>query len=76
MATLEDVTKRSRHRLEDEPPPVPAARRHDGSDGWEHAQPGADWPTLCGLPAEQVTLYRHLFYPGGDDACPQCAERI
>ncbi len=59
-----------------EPPPVPAARRRDGSDGLEHAQPGSDWPTLCGIPAGEVDLYRHLFTASDPADCPRCAELI
>lgn len=59
-----------------EPPAVPAARRRDGSDGLEHAQPGDDWPTLCGIPADEVDLYRHLFTASDPDDCPRCSELI
>lgn len=59
-----------------EPPAVPAARLRDGSDGLEHAQPGDDWPTLCGIPAAEVDLYRHLFTASHPDDCPRCAELI
>ncbi len=55
---------------------MPAARRRDGADGREHAQPGADWPTLCGISAEEVDLYRHLFTASDPDDCPRCTELI
>ncbi|MFT3834624.1 MAG: hypothetical protein QM711_15105 [Micropruina sp.] len=58
-----------------EPAAVPAARLRDGSSSVEHAQPGSDWPTLCGIPADQVDLYRHLFKAAPGD-CPECTERI
>ncbi len=71
-----NVPEQNQHPWAQELPIVPASRRNDGSDGLEHAQPGDDWPTLCGIPAEQVSLYRHPFFPNRDDACPQCAERV
>lgn len=76
MTTLQSVTDRSREPSPQESPPVPAARRYDDSDGQEHAEPGDHWPTLCGIPADQVEMYRHLFYPDRADACPMCAERV
>lgn len=54
---------------------MPAARLRDGSSRVEHAQPGSEWPTLCGVPADQVDLYRHLFKAAPGD-CPECTERI
>lgn len=74
--TLADMTEPTQHHVAQEPPLVPASRRNDGSDGLEHAQPGSDRPTLCGIPAEQVSLYRHPFFPNRGDACPLCAERV
>jgi hypothetical protein len=39
----------------------------------EHAfEPPA---TLCGIPEEQIIVYRHLFRPGGIRACPRCREQ-
>ncbi|MFI7425058.1 hypothetical protein [Nonomuraea sp. NPDC049684] len=31
--------------------------------------------TLCGIPAEQMVVYRHHFRAGGTQACPRCSER-
>lgn len=59
-----------------EPPMVPAALRRDGSEEIEHAQPGSDWPTLCGIPADEVDLYRHTFRANPPWDCPTCSERI
>lgn len=60
-----------------EPPACPAARRKgDDRDGQEHAQPGGDRPTLCGIPATDVVMYRHLFKGESPRDCPTCAVRI
>ena len=58
-----------------EPPPCPAARLRTGS-AMEHAEPGEDAPTLCGIPAEDVVMYRHLFYGDRPDDCPECARLV
>ena len=55
---------------------MPAALRRDGSDRVEHAQPGEDWPTLCGIPADEVELYRHTFRADPARDCRECAELI
>ncbi|MEV6833901.1 hypothetical protein AB0N17_05160 [Streptomyces sp. NPDC051133] len=46
------------------------AGEHDGVPGVEHAM--ADGGTLCGIPEDQVTRYRHLFASQDPEACPQC----
>lgn len=55
-------------------PSIPAASRPDEPD-CEHAQPGSDAPTLCGIPGSEVELYRHHFAAAEDD-CVQCAELV
>jgi hypothetical protein len=55
-------------------PALPAARRRGGSV-LEHAQPGADANTLCGIPALEAETYRHLFQFGDTD-CAECSRRI
>lgn len=70
------MTDHGPHDGRTEPPAVPAARRRDGSDGVEHAQPGDDWPTLCGIPADEVALYRHTFTANRARDCPRCAELV
>jgi hypothetical protein len=42
-------------------------------DGREHAMAGD--ATLCGIPATEVVLVRHLFQPETRFACPECAAR-
>lgn len=59
-----------------EPPACPAATRNDDPDQQEHAQPGAGQPTLCGIPASDVTLLRHLFTGSNPKDCPTCSIRI
>lgn len=50
-----------------------AAAEESASPQAEHAlKPPA---TLCGIPEEQVIVYRHLFTPGGIRACPRCREQ-
>ena len=56
------------------PPACPAATTADGRV--EHAQPDEDQPTLCGIPASEVVMYRHLFYGDRPDDCSICAERV
>lgn len=70
------MTDHGPHDGRPEPPAVPAARRLDGEDGVEHAQPGEDWPTLCGIPADKVDLYRHTFTADPASDCQECAELI
>lgn len=70
------MTRAEADDIRSEPPRVPAARRRDGSDALEHAQPGHDWPTLCGIPADEVDLHRHLFTASHPDDCPRCGELI
>lgn len=54
-----------------EPARFAAASENDGPTGTEHAfQPPA---TLCGIPAEKVSVCRHLFRHGSR-ACPRCRE--
>jgi hypothetical protein len=54
-------------------PPRFAAALQSGTSGPEHASGiGA---TLCGIPAEQITIYRHLFQPASPQACRQCRDR-
>lgn len=53
-----------------------AAGVRDGVPGVEHAMAGGG--TLCGVPGDQVTRYRHLFAPRdtrGSRACPECREQ-
>ncbi|GGO18493.1 hypothetical protein [Micromonospora parathelypteridis] len=55
---------------------VPAAfgaAIHPLTPGVQHAWGGEQ--TLCGLPEEQIELYRHLFNHGDDSACPTCRQR-
>ncbi|MDI2131906.1 hypothetical protein [Yinghuangia seranimata] len=47
-----------------------AAARADADPGAEHGT--ANGRTLCGIPREQVTVYRHFFFPLRPDACPRC----
>jgi hypothetical protein len=55
-----------------EPATFTAAEESD-SPQVEHAfEPPA---TLCGIPEEQVTLYRHLFDASDISACPRCREQ-
>lgn len=42
----------------------------------EHAQRGEDYPTLCGIPAYEVEMYRHLFIGDGPDDCPECSRLV
>jgi hypothetical protein len=49
-----------------------AAAKENGPSQTEHAFRSA--ATLCGLPEEQVAVYRHLFRPDGSRACPRCRE--
>ena len=51
-------------------------RRRGGWDRVEHAQPGSDWPTLCGIPADEVELYRHTFRADPARDCPECSELV
>lgn len=54
-------------------PAVFAAAEESESPQAEHAfEPPA---TLCGVPEERVTIYRHLFNPDGIRACPHCREQ-
>ncbi|MFI9810102.1 hypothetical protein ACIHEJ_38390 [Streptomyces sp. NPDC052301] len=46
------------------------AGERDDVPGVEHAMTAGG--TLCGLPEDQVTRYRHLFAPRDPLACPQC----
>ncbi len=39
----------------------------------EHALAGS--ATLCGIPRDQVTVYRHLFSARKAEACPECRTR-
>jgi len=32
--------------------------------------------TLCGIPQAEVFVMRHLFYPAGRSACPDCAAAV
>jgi hypothetical protein len=50
-----------------------SAARQPGTSGPEHAC-GAD-ATLCGIPKQQVVIYRHLFQPAAPRACRQCRDR-
>ncbi|MGW4793239.1 hypothetical protein ACWEPC_12605 [Nonomuraea sp. NPDC004297] len=50
-----------------------AAAEHRRSPEAEHAM-GAH-ATLCGIPAKQIVVYRHLFRTSGARACPCCSER-
>lgn len=55
-------------------PSMPAASRPDAPEV-EHAQPGQGSSTLCGIPAEQIVLYRHTF--SSDRAsCTECRHLI
>lgn len=57
-------------------PPCPAAgAKLSGDPSHEHAQPGATAPTLCGLPARSVEMYRHTFNAGRGD-CAECSRLI
>ena len=47
-----------------------------GGSAVEHAEPGEHAPTLCGIRAEDVEMYRHLFYGDGPDDCPECARLV
>jgi len=60
----------------DEPPPCPAAQVEGDDTGVEHGQPNAEQPSLCGIPAARLTLYRHLFYGDRAGDCVVCAERV
>ncbi|WP_265560161.1 hypothetical protein [Streptomyces hygroscopicus] len=42
----------------------------EGAPGVEHAM--ADAGTLCGIPEQQITRYRHLFHAEGRQACARC----
>lgn len=55
-----------------EPARFPAAENR-GSPQAEHAFRSP--ATLCGIPEQQVNLYRHLFRPGNIRACPRCCEQ-
>ena len=59
-----------------EPPACPAARVVGEDDGTEHAQPGSDAASLCGIPPQRLLMYRHLFYGERGTDCPTCAERV
>jgi hypothetical protein len=51
-------------------PAVFAAAEEIASPQAEHAyQPSG---TLCGIPEEQIVVYRHLFRPNYSNACPRC----
>jgi hypothetical protein len=50
-----------------------AAARQPLSPDVEHAIGGDE--TLCGIPGEQVDVYRHLFRPDGESACARCQEK-
>ncbi|MFJ9417693.1 hypothetical protein ACIRPT_26495 [Streptomyces sp. NPDC101227] len=50
-----------------------ACRKTD-SPALEHAMAAAN-ETLCGIPRDQVTVYRHLFFPRRRGACGECRER-
>lgn len=53
-----------------EPARFAAATRFSSPDQ-EHAM--GDGSTLCGIAADEVEVYRHLFYEG-ERACPLCVE--
>ncbi len=55
-------------------PSIPAASRPDTPDN-EHAQPGSDALTLCGIPGRDVVLYRHHF-AAADGDCARCRELV
>lgn len=59
----------------DQVEPVLAAAARPGQPDLEHARPGPDAPTLCGIPATQVLTYRHIFRFTRDD-CPDCTRLI
>jgi hypothetical protein len=62
--------------VDDVEPRFPAATRKNATeDDGEHAQPGEDSPTLCGIPADAVTMYRHLFTGRGTNDCLDCSRR-
>ncbi|TLS46662.1 hypothetical protein FE633_08180 [Streptomyces montanus] len=46
------------------------ACRETDAQAAEHALSGN--ATLCGIPRDQVTVYRHLFSARKAEACPQC----
>jgi hypothetical protein len=48
-----------------------AAATRSSSPDQEHAM--GDGSTLCGISADEVEVYRHLFYEG-ERACSRCAE--
>jgi hypothetical protein len=59
--------------------PLAAAMLREGSDGVEHAATVNG--TLCGLGADVVESYRHLFYrtgyrPPAPPPCPRCVDRL
>ncbi len=60
----------------DEPPPCPVALVQGDETRVQHGQPGADAPSLCGIPAERLSTYRHLFYGDRESDCGVCAERV
>lgn len=55
-------------------PAIPAAETTHGSEG-EHAQPAADQPSLCGIPADQLRMFRHHFAASAAD-CARCRELV
>lgn len=55
--------------------PSVAAAQRPSEPGLEHAQPDGASPTLCGIPAAEVELYRHLFRFGRQD-CAECSHLI
>lgn len=50
-----------------------AAALQSGTSGPEHACGGG--ASLCGIPEEQIVIYRHLFQAGSPRACRQCRDR-
>lgn len=61
-----------------DPPPCPGAYLSSDSrfEGTQHAQPGSQAATLCGLPSDSVVLVRNLFYGRGQSDCRECARLI
>jgi hypothetical protein len=49
-----------------------AAAEEEGSPQTEHAVRAGG--ALCGLPEEQIIIYRSMFKPNGIRACPRCRE--
>jgi hypothetical protein len=82
MALLEELgvahafTQAAWQAVDDVEPRFPAAtRKNTTKDDGEHAQPGENSPTLCGIPAEAVTTYRHLFTGRRPHDCRDCSRR-